>query len=308
MEIRTEAISNWDDKVVKHKKLIYPQPGDPNTPRNFMVCLAVGSRGTGKSFAICKLLKQFERFGVYNADADEVDQRIILFSPTVDSNPIFRSLKYLGEDDIHASYSDDKLVTVIDDIKTERDETERYQADLAVWKKFLRARKDSDLTPEEYATLDRLGYEPPDMPKYPNGVVNHLIFDDLIASPAFKSTGKSALTNLVLRNRHLGCNILIAAQSLKSVPKPMRLNTSLFILYRFCNRKMVCDDIYSEISAIMTPDEFDRIYEFATRGDHDALVIDMTGTSKDLRVRKNFDEKIIMSGLGGQKLDRKLPA
>lgn len=296
-DLQTEHIENWDSKVVKHKKLKYPQPGDPNTPRNFMVCLAVGSRGQGKSFSLVKLLKQFEKFGVYNADGDEVDQRVILFSPTVDSNPIFKSLRHLHDEDIHESYSDDKLVTVIEDIKKERDETEKYQEDLAVWKKFLRARKDSDLTPEEYVTLERLDYQAPDKPKYPNGVVNHMIFDDLIASPAFKSTGKSALTNLVLRNRHLGTNILIAAQSLKSVPKAMRLNTSLFILYRFCNRKMVCDDIYSEISAIMTPEEFDKVYEFATRGDHDALVIDMTGTAKDLRIRKNFDEKIILPGM-----------
>ena len=52
-------------------------------------------------------------------------------------------------------------------------------------------------------------FEPPKKPRFPNDVVNFLILDDLVGSSAFKTVGRSALTNLVLKNRHLGINILM---------------------------------------------------------------------------------------------------
>jgi len=95
-----------------------------------------------------------------------------------------------------------------------------------------------------------------------------------------------------LKNRHLGCNILIATQSLKSIPKSIRNNTSLFILYRFANKKIVLDNVYEEVSGRLTPEQFEQMYEFATEKDHDALIMDFTGVPKELMFRKNFDEAL----------------
>lgn len=296
--METESISTWDARPVKHKnKLRYPQSSDPASPRNFFVCIAVGSRGQGKSYSVVKLIKQFERFKVYDEDGNVVDQRVILFSPTIDSNPIFNSLKHLDDGDIHTNYTDDKLLAVVDDIKKERDETKRYKEDLAIWKRFLRAKTETELTQEDHYALSRLGYKPPTKPKYEHGCVVHLVADDLIGTPAFRMVGKSAMTNLVLKNRHLGVNIYICAQSLKSIPKPIRLNTSVFILYRFANTKMILDDIYLEISGLMTPDEFLTAYEFATREKHSALVLDMSGGKPENRIRRNFDTRLIIPGV-----------
>jgi hypothetical protein len=302
MSIAVEHIDNWDNKPVKHKKNKYPTPLDLNSPRMYFVCLAIGSRGSGKTFSIVKLIKQYEKFGIMNQVTHEkTAQRVILFSPTVDANPIFNSLKNLNESDIMTNYSDDKLVEVIEDIKRENDETKEYQKSLELYHKFVKHSKKTPeqlskiFTPEELAELDTMNYEEPMKPAYPNGCVNFLIFDDLIGSSAFKSVGRSALTNLVLKNRHLGCNILIATQSLKSIPKSIRNNTSLFILYRFANKKIVLDDLYEEVSGKLKPKEFEEIYDFATEGDHDALVMDFTGSSKELTFRKNFDTSIKIS-------------
>jgi hypothetical protein len=302
MSIVSGHIDNWDNKPVPHKKNKYPVPLDPNSPRMFFVCLAVGSRGSGKTFSIVKLIKQYEKFGIVSQITHEkTAQRVILFSPTVDANPIFNSLKSLDKDDIITNYSDDKLVDVIDDIKHESDETKEYQRKLALYHKFVQHSKKKPeqlaklFTPEELIELEQMDYDKPPEPTYPNGCVNFLIFDDLIGSSAFKSVGRSALTNLVLKNRHLGCNILIATQSLKSIPKPIRNNTSLFILYRFANKKIVLDDLYEEVSGRLKPNEFEEMYDFATEGDHDAMVMDFTGTSKDLTFRKNFDIAIKIS-------------
>jgi hypothetical protein len=230
MSIVSEHIENWNNKPVPHKKNLYPMPVDKNSPRMYFVCLAVGSRGSGKTFSIVKLLKQYEKFGIINQQTQEkTAQRVVLFSPTIDANPIFNSLKYLDDKDIITNYSDDKLVQVIADIKRENDETKEYQRKLSLYHKFIKHSKKKPenlakiFTPEELMELELMDYDKPKEPTYPNGCVVFMVLDDLIGSSAFKSTGKSALTNLVLKNRHLGCNVLIATQSLKSIPKPIWL-------------------------------------------------------------------------------------
>lgn len=298
--ISTEHIENWNNKVVPHKKNKYPIPIDQNSPRMYFVNLAVGSRGSGKTFSIVKLIKQYEKFGIMNQVTQEkCDQRVILFSPTIDANPIFNSLKHLDEKDIITNYSDDKLVNVIEDIKEENEQTKEYQRKLALYKKFLKHSKKTPeklaliFTPEEIMDLEMMDWQEPEKPTYPNGCVVFMVFDDLIGSNAFKSVGRSALTNLVLKNRHLGVNILIATQSMRGIPKNIRLNTSLFILYRFANKKIILEDVYEEVSGRLTPQQFEAMYDFATENDHDAMVIDLTNTpNKNLMWRRNFDTTI----------------
>lgn len=299
MSVVSEQIENWDNKPVKHKKNVYPIPLDKNSPRMYFVNLSIGSRGSGKTFSIVKLLKQYEKFGIINQQTQEkTAQRVILFSPTHEANPIFNSLKHLDEKDIITNYSDDKLVEVIDDIKHENNETKEYQRKLALYNKFMKHCKKKPeklaliFTPEELMELELMDYETPMKPLYPNNCTIFMVFDDLIGSSAFKSTGKSALTNLVLKNRHLGVNILIATQSLKSIPKSIRLNTSLFVLYRFANKSIILDDVYPEVSGKLTPEQFEQLYDYATQDDHDALIIDMTGSPKELMFRKNFSESL----------------
>jgi hypothetical protein len=297
MSLKTDEIETWDAKPVRHKKLRYPQCADPASPRLYFVGMFVGSRGSGKTYSIVKVIKQFEQFKVYDHDDNEVAQRVVLFAPTIDANPIFNSLKHLHDDDIHTNYSDGKLIQVVEDVKKEREETKRYQDDLVIYKKFLRAKRESDLSAEDHYALSRMGYQEPTRPKYPHGCVVHMVFDDLLNSPAFKSVGKSAVTELTLKNRHMGIAIYFAAQSIRGIPKPIRLNSSLFVIYKFCNMKVVVDDIYSEVSGMLTPEEFLQVYEYATKEPHDALVLDMTGGKPENRIRRNFDTRIILPRL-----------
>lgn len=297
--IRTEHIDGLDNKVVAHKKLVYPVPGDPNLPRLYPVCLFCGSRGSGKSYSIVKLLKMYEKARIWDKETgDEVEQRIVLMCPSADSNPIFNSLRHLAKEDVHTLYSDDKLNAIIAEVKQDREDTRRYKEEMALYKKFMRARKESELTSEEMSRLAIMGYNKPSPPKYPKGCVVHLILDDLVASPAMKTAGKSAVTNLVLRNRHCGMCVYIAAQAVKGCPKSIRLNASVFVLYKFCNAKTVMEDIYEEISGVMTPDQFLDAYTYATAEPHNALIIDMSGGDPKNRIRKNWDTRLIIPSLG----------
>lgn len=299
MNIRTEHIEGLDNKIVRHKKLVYPVPGDPSLPRLYPVVCACGSRGVGKTFSVVKLLKTYEKYKIFDKETgEEVEQRVILMCPSADSNPVFNSLKHLDKDDIHTLYSDDKLEGIIAEIKEHREETKRYKEDMALWIKFMRARKESELSVDEMTRLSILGFTKPTAPKYPNGCVVFLILDDLVQSSAFKTQGKSAVTNLTLRSRHHGIVILICAQAIKAVPKSIRLNVSVWILYKFANAKNVLVDIYPEISALMTEDQFLDAYALATKEPHSALVLDMSGGDPDNRVRINWDVRMIIPGLG----------
>ncbi len=61
-------------------------------------------------------------------------------------------------------------------------------------------------------------------PKYPDGFLIHWIIDDMLGTNIFKN-GRSTFTNLCIRNRHIiPGNIIIAIQSIMSVPKTIRLN------------------------------------------------------------------------------------
>jgi len=298
MTIITEKeVGNLKDIRLQYKKSKYPIPLDGDLPKMYFVGLFVGSRGTGKTYAAVQLLKKYERIGIRSADSDKkLPQRILLFSPTVEANPVFTCLKNLDEEeDIHTRYSDKKLIDAISDIKRELKATKKYPEDLKLWRKFTRSKDVDRFSVEEIFRLEMMDFSPPIQPKYPDGVVNFMVLDDLIGTEAFKAIGKSALTNLCLKNRHLGINILIMAQNLKAIPKSIRINTSLFVIFRFASKKVV-EDLSEEVSNVFTLAEFERVYNHATgEGGHNCLVMDFTDPGSSARFFKNFSTKLCMS-------------
>jgi hypothetical protein len=49
------------------------------------------------------------------------------------------------------------------------------------------------------------------------------------------------------------------------------------------------DDLYPEISSIVSPEEFMALYTYATTDDHDCLVYDGKEKEKTDRFKVNFD-------------------
>lgn len=275
------------DLVYKQSK--YPQSSNPFLSRCFFISLFVGARSSGKTYSCVQLLKQYEKAGI-KKDSVTIPQKIVLFSPTVSANPVFTSLKYLHEDDIHTKYSDAKLVKVIKQIQEMKEEIKQYKEDMKVYNRFLKKKK---LTQDEVFQLEKWQFEPPQKPEC--GVedfVVHLVLDDLLGSEAFKSIGKSALTELCLKNRHLGINILILCQNLKGVPKSIRINTSVFVIFKFANKRVI-EDLYEEVESTMTQKQFEDLLDHATEGEHHHLTIDFT-VDKLQRFKRDFDTVLIV--------------
>lgn len=55
--IKEIKINGWNNKILDHGNVKYPQSNDLNAPKNYFVSLFVGARGSGKTFLLSKLLK-----------------------------------------------------------------------------------------------------------------------------------------------------------------------------------------------------------------------------------------------------------
>jgi hypothetical protein len=288
MSVTVKTIDSLRDPILKTVNSTYPQSRQTFLPRNYFVGLFVAPRGGGKTYSTVKLIKSYENNGVYDKYNNKVEIRTILFSPTVQANKIFNSLDSLADEDTYHDYNEEKLKHLIEEIKEEKDKTEEYKLNFQAYKRFIKAKNPDKLSSDDLLRLHSLDFEEPEKPKYPNGQVIFLVMDDLVGSDIYKPTGKSYFRNLLLRNRHIGINILLLVQNLKSVPKSIRVNCSLFVLFKFSNKKIL-DDMYDEFGSSMKQEDFIKLYQFATENDHDSFVIDFT-TEKQYRFKQNFNK------------------
>ena len=88
-------------------------------------------------------------------------------------------------------------------------------------------------------------------------------------------------SNIVIKNRHksqinIPMNIIICVQQIFNIPKTIRLNSSLICLFKYGNIKVILEDLYVLVSAWITPENFQILYEKATEDPHSCLIIDIT--------------------------------
>jgi hypothetical protein len=247
---------------------------------------------------LIKLLKNYEKYPIYDHEGHKLDMRVIVFSPTVHSvaNPIYDTLKYLDEDDIILDYSDDKLLNKLDEIEKEKEEIEDYKKYVQVWKKFIKIDENINLLlPDELLILSKYDFKDPQdipHPPYKHPRINFLVFDDLVSDANAFKKGHSAINHLTIKHRHLQCNLLFTTQYIKAIPPVLRRNLDIFVIFKFANVQSVVEQIYPEISGVIKEEDFKIIFEYATINKHDALIIDQT--SKHI-FKLNWDTALILN-------------
>ena len=82
-------------------------------------------------------------------------------------------------------------------------------------------------------------------------------------------------------------------QNLKSIPKAIRSNCNLYMLGKFASKKVILDDMYSEISNVLTEEQFNEVYSYATADKYGSLVIDNTTNEK--KFYTGFDKQLIIT-------------
>ena len=289
-EIKLNGLNN---EPVKTNKKTPPMSINKDLPPCYFTSIFIGSKGSGKTYSVVKLLKNYEKYPIYDADGNKLTMRVIVFCPTINSsaNPIYESLKHLDENDIILDYSDDKLLDKLHEIEEEKKFIEEYKEYVTVWKKYLKIDEDmSLLTHDELLILSKFDFTDPEnmkKPEYKHPRINFLIFDDLVGDAhAFKKS-HSALNNLCIKHRHLQCNLIFTTQYIKAIPPVIRRNLDIFIIFKFANVKSVTEQIYPEISGIIKEEEFELLFDYATENKHNALIIDQT--SKQNIFKLNWD-------------------
>ena len=284
----------------KNSKMNYPQCRCGQCPQFYFNLLSVASRGSGKTYNICKLIKHYEDNKLIDNDGNIHPVRTIVISPTLDQNQIFKNLKSLDESDTHEKFSDELLQGIVDDIKKNKEETEEYNKYVEAYKKVINV-KENKLNdyfkkhPEIYDILKVHNFEDPDeipQPKYLFSPVNIIVLDDLMATGAFTNKKLSSLTNNLIKNRHNGISFAILAQSVRSIPKNIRLNCNVFFVGKFASKKVVLEDLYEEVSNILTLEEFEELYDKATEEQYGSLIIDCS--HKDKRFLRGLDTELII--------------
>lgn len=302
--ITETPLKNFDFKP-KNSKLNYPQCRCGNCPQFYFNLLSVASRGCSKTFTCCKLISHYEQNKLVDNDGITHPLRTIVISPTFDANPIFKNLKSLDlNNDIHTSYTDELLQSIVDDIKKNKDETEKFSQYKKAYQKVMNI-PETKLNsffkshPDIYDILAEEDFENPkniNQPKYEETPVNIIILDDLMSnSNAFSNKKLSTLTNNLIKNRHNGIVFCILAQSVKSVPKNIRLNCNVFFIGKFASKKVILEDMYEEVSNVLTEEQFTELYDYATSENYGSLIIDNSG--KEKRFLKGLDAELKINNI-----------
>ena len=286
----------------KNSKLNYPQCRCNKCPCFYWNLLSVASRGSGKTYNIVKLIKHYEDNQLIDNDGKIHPLRTIVISPTLDANLIFNNLTSLAAEDKHDKYSDELLQSIVDEIRKNKEETEFYHKYLDAYKKAIRIKETKlheffEKNPEVYDILKVFNFEDPEempQPKYLISPVNIIVLDDLMGSAvAFSSKKASALLNNLIKNRHNGISFAILAQSVKSVPKNIRANCSVFFIGKFASKKIVLEDMYEEVSNVLTPEQFEELYNHCVEDNqYGSLIID--ATHKEKRFLNGLDGELLL--------------
>lgn len=291
--ITTTKITDLSNEPPKVNKKQLPQSINKHLTPLYNNSMFVGSKNSGKTYGVVRFLKNYEEYPIYNKEGVKIEQKIVLFCPTAssDANPIYTTLKHLKPEDIILDYSDEKLQEKLDEVEALKIEIEKYKAYKKAYHSFLKKSVKS-LTEEELVILYEMDFIEPDeiKPEYDEMPVFFYVLDDLIGDNKCFRKGNSAITNLTIKHRHLGINLIFTSQYIKAIPPTIRRNIDVYVLYKFANKQAVLEQVQPEISSLCTEKEFDELYTFATEQDYSSLVIDNhPRTPKNERFKMNFD-------------------
>ena len=94
MNITVKDLEGFKDKI-NNSKLDYPKSDNNNLFNLFFNMMAVGARGSGKTYSTVKIIKEYENYKMISGQGEH-KIRTILISPTYDANKnLWANLKSL---------------------------------------------------------------------------------------------------------------------------------------------------------------------------------------------------------------------
>lgn len=105
-----------------------------------------------------------------------------------------------------------------------------------------------------------------------------LVYDDCASFSKFWKS--SQVQSLIFNSRHYKISCIITTQNYFSIPKPLRLNTSIFVLFYTANLKEM-KSIYEENNSSLTFKQFDSMFKRVCNSrDYNFLVVNYQNPEK----------------------------
>jgi len=290
-----KKIDNIDDKPFDIKKKNVPQSTNNSLPSLFNTSLFVGSKGTGKSYKLTKLLKLYEQSKIKDDDGIEYEMRVILICPTASSgaNEVYKVLNSLDqENDVHLDYNDELILKILDDIKLKQVEYDNIIKYKKIYDKFNKIKDVSKLDDEELQLLEENDFMKPDniKPK-----ITWIIFDDLVGLGVFNKKAKSIISNLTIKHRHLKTNLIFTTQSYRQLPPVIRSNIDIYCIFKSNSYNEILNKIFDDVSGVISMQDFIELYEHATEEKNDCLtIINNSMDKRGIRFYKNYNIELFV--------------
>ena len=257
-----------------------------------MTFMISGKTGSGKSTAAIHMLKAYTD--------NKVFQKMMLISPTAAYDEKYKLLPMTA---VHEDYSDQLLQEIMEEQKLDIEEYKETEANIKLYKKFVNSTVKTRFTKDEllrlYNMLDPFTgeiFEP--YQEYDKIPYMAVILDDLGGTPAFRN-GNNFLNSIVCKSRHYFTNFFICVQHPYQCPRALRSQCSHTIIFQTKDKKLL-EELARENCSHLTPEEFIRLFTYATAGQHDFMLCDF----KKNEVRKNFDEILSLPMTNGQDQDQ----
>ena len=276
--MKTVSVPGLDIRPPKNSAFAYDTP--EMMPTLHQACLIVGPRGSGKTTACVNLMERLPF------------DRIFAISPSMKSNKELMQRLKLEECDI---FEDPDDISCIDKVKAaieqERDDLEKYQADMIRYKKLMKyIHSDSPLfrLPDDaLADFYRDGdFKPPEHKWGGRRPCMALVCDDCVGAQLY-TKGIRKLNQLCIYHRHLGqlkeggalgCSLFFLVQSYKcasgGISKCIRNNVTSLIVFSNKNQKQL-EEMAEECAGEVEPEVFKKVYEQCIRDKHDFMFIDL---------------------------------
>lgn len=263
-----------------------------NMPRLHYLGAVIGSRNSGKTTAVLRMLKMYIKTKTYD--------KIFWWSPTARRELKMKSFIEEVEDkvkfELFDKFNEAEFVEIQEWIRGEIDEYRQYKKRLEAWKRFKKCRSVDDLSHDDLILLEEIGYEKPKT-EYKNGFPSYcMVFDDMIGSKSvFSPNCRGTTSNFWILHRHLSCSVLILSQIVSNgIPRQIRGNMSLWILFS-CKSDKLKKDVADELAFKCDPETFLAVWEFATKDPHDFLLADYDCPTAENMFRKNWNKLIVYS-------------
>jgi hypothetical protein len=289
-----EHIKNFNNDEIKTKddyKMNIPK----ELPQGFFSLLSVGNSGSGKTSATLNLIKKLKPY--YNV--------YILISPTgcfdeerqKRGEPKYNTLK-IDFDEEYQAYHRGLISEIIMRQKRRLINYEEWLRYAKVYKQAIEfLSKCTDKSEEaiyyfkDVDFLMKFDFCKPNDPKHFTQMIvptAMLIIDDMASTPIY-TNALGELVNLQMKNRHLKMSVFNLVQAYKLCPRSIRLNSTVMMLFP-CKSKKMISEFADTCNNHYTPEEFLKLYEYATKDKpHDFLYIDCR---EKKGFRKNFNERI----------------